>query len=90
MDWIDPYYLMRACTLALFGFWSVRGYRNTFLLIRHLEKVAGVAGMPAKMVRLLVLKYILRVTIFDPINLGLLLIAGMLWASLFTARFEFI
>ena len=42
--------------------------------------------MPAKLVRLMVFKYILRVTVFDRINLGLLLIAGMLWASLFTAR----
>lgn len=89
MQLIDPYSLMRMCTLVIFGFWSVRGYRNTFLLIRHLERVAGVAGMPAKMVRVMVFKYALRVTVLDPINLGLLMISGLLWAGLFTARFNF-
>lgn len=88
MDWIDPYSLMRICTLAIFGFWTVRGYRNTYLLIRHLERVAGVAGMPAKMVRMMVFKYTLRVTVYDPVNLALLLIAGLLWAGLFSARFD--
>ena len=88
MEWIDPFYLMRGCTLAIFGFWSVRGYWNTFQLIRRLERIAGVAGMPTNMVRTMIFKYALRVTVFDPINLALLLMAMTLWAGLFSARLD--
>ncbi len=88
MQWVDPFDLMRVCTLAIFGFWSVRGYWRTFQLVRRLERVAGIAGMPSRLVRVLVLKYALRVTIFDPVNLALLLAAMTLWAGLFSARFD--
>jgi len=86
MELVDPFYLMRGCTLAIFGFWTVRGYWNAFRLIRRLERVAGMVGMPKKMMRMVVLKYALNITVFDPINLSLLIVSAVLWAGLFTSR----
>ena len=80
---IEPFTLMRLCTLGIFGFWTVRGYWRTLRLVKKWERSGERLGIPRAVVRREVLRFVLRVTVFDPVNVGLWAIAAAIWTTLF-------
>lgn len=81
MNLPNPYGLMRVFTLVLFGFWTIRGYWRILALLRRWTEIAQRFGIPASFVRREVGRYVLRITLLDPINVALLAIAVVIWAQ---------
>lgn len=85
MELPSPYYLMRALTLAIFGFWAVRGYYRGLVLAQRWTAIGASFGIPAAFIRRQMVVFVLRITILDPLNLTLLAAAALIWGPLFQA-----
>lgn len=85
MELPSPYYLMRALTLVIFGFWTVRGYYNALRLAQRWTAIGESFGISRTFIRRQMVVFVLRITILDPINLTLLATAVLIWGPLFRA-----
>ena len=52
-----------------------------FALLKRGTEIAERFGIPASFVRRALARYVLRITILDPINVGLLAVAVVIWAQ---------
>ncbi len=85
MELPNPYYMMRGLTLAIFGFWSLRGAWRALRLAQRWTAIGVSLGLSARAIRRQMLVFSLRITILDPLNLVLLATALLIWGPLFQA-----
>jgi len=77
----DPVFVCRVMTIALFLYWSVRGWIRMGSFVKRLERIARSAGLVSLDVRRLVKSVAIRATIGDPVNALLLCVIAWLWMT---------
>jgi len=76
---VEPYSFIRAVTLTLATFWTLRaGFRMVRFLDRWERRLAG-AGMDRAWLRRQALVFSIRTTVADPLNLLLMLVLTAIW-----------
>ena len=78
---LDPVYVCRATTIALFLYWGARGWLRMGKFVRRMERIAQSAGFSARDVRREVKRMALSATIGDPLNVLLLCVVAWLWTA---------
>ena len=76
---IEPYVYVRTITIGLGTIWFIQGLFRLRRFMRLWKKRLIPLGIPADLLRKAVLVFVLRTTVLDPINLGLLLLLIGLW-----------
>jgi hypothetical protein len=77
MELPDPVLVCRVTTLALFLYWSVRGWVRMGRFVRRLERVVGGMGLRSLNVKRQVRRVAVGATVGDPVNA--LLLCVVLW-----------
>jgi len=77
----DPVYICRVTTIAIFLYWSVRGWLRIGRFMRSLETKAREFGVSAREVRKQVRRVVLCATVGDPTNALLLCVIAWLWTA---------
>lgn len=75
----DPVLICRATTIALFTYWSARGWVRAIRFVKRLEETASASGLAPGQVRRQVKRVALCATIGDPLNVLLLCFVAWLW-----------
>ena len=76
---IDPYEYVRAVTVGMATIWTVGGVLRMWRFTRRWRRRMAVAGMSRAWTRRMLRTMVLRITVFDPVNLGLMLVLLLLW-----------
>ena len=76
---LDPYDFMRLVTVALATVWTLRGSLRTWRFLRRWEARLDDWGVSRAHLRRALMVMIARITILDPVNLGLILALGGIW-----------
>jgi hypothetical protein len=77
----DPVLICKATTIALFLYWSVRGWVRMIRFVKRLERTASASGLAKGEVRRQVKRVALCATIGDPLNALLLCFIVWLWIA---------
>ena len=76
---LDPVLSCRASTIALFTYWSVRGWVRAIRFVKRLEETASASGLAPGQVRQQVKRVALCATIGDALIVLLLWFVAWLW-----------
>ena len=79
MELPDPYRFVRFVTISLGSFWTVAGLVRMFRFGRRWEYRMQHLGIPRSWFRKQIFAAAVRATIFDPVNLSLMLILFAIW-----------
>ena len=77
----DPGLVCRVTTIALFLYWSVRGWIRMGRFVRRLERLGATSGFKPGEVRRQVKRVALCATVGDPLNAFLLCVVAWLWTA---------
>lgn len=77
----SPYEFVRATTLLLAVFWTLRGLARTIGFARNWEHRLFGWGMSRRWLRLQIAKVAVRATVLDPVNLALAALLLALWVG---------
>ena len=78
---LDPYTFIRLVTFSLATFWTLRMVLRTVRFLDRWERRLEGFGIERRWLRRQVSVAMLRASVLDPINLGLLLILVGVWAA---------
>jgi hypothetical protein len=76
----DPVFICRVTTMALFVYWSLRGWIRMIRFVRRLERTASASGLKRGEVRRQMKRVAICATIGDPLNALLLCFIVWLWS----------
>ena len=79
MELPDPYRFVRFVTISLGSFWTVAAGTRMIRLSRSWEARMHHLGIPRSWFRRQILMVIVRTTVLDPINLGLICLLVGIW-----------
>ncbi|QDU69096.1 hypothetical protein [Engelhardtia mirabilis] len=75
----EPYAFVRAVTLSLAAFWTLRGLRRGLVVLGQLGEHFEELGLPRGVLHRAALRIALRATVLDAVNLSLILVIVGLW-----------
>jgi len=75
----DPYRFVRFVTITLGSIWSVAAAFRLFRMSRRWETHMRRYGIPRSWFRRQILTIIVRTTVLDPVNLGLICLLAGIW-----------
>ena len=78
---VEPYALIRAVTLTMASFWTLRSYWRLARSLDRWERRLVPFGISRKWVRIQLVRMMLRASVFDPLNLALFLILVSVWVA---------
>jgi hypothetical protein len=76
----DPYVFVRAVTMSTAAFWTLRGLVRAARFVRRWERRMHPLGLPHAWFRAQVARMLVRATILDPVNVGLMLVLLAIWS----------
>lgn len=76
---IDPYTFVRAITISLATFWTLRGVWRMVRFARRWEHRLHPVGMPRPWLRRQIGLMVLRASLFDPLSCGMFAVLVGLW-----------
>lgn len=77
----EPWAYWRTVTLLMAGLWTLSGLARLLWFHHRWERRLEEVGASRRWLRRQLLQVVLRVTVLDPWNLGLLLLLAALWSS---------
>jgi hypothetical protein len=77
---VEPYTYVRTITLGLGTLWTLGGIVRTVRFARRWHSRLAPLGLSDRWLRKQVLRFVLRATVLDPINLALLLVLLGSWS----------
>lgn len=78
---LTPYGFVRAVTIVLATFWTLRGAARTIGFARNWERRLYAWGLSRRWLRRQLARVVLRATVFDPVNVALACVLVALWVG---------
>jgi hypothetical protein len=83
---VEPYTYVRAITLGLGTIWTIGGMFRTYRFYCRWRDRLVPLGFEKPWLRLQVRTFVLRTTVLDPVNLGLVMVLLGVWVALALVR----
>lgn len=78
---LEPYPFIRAVTLSMAAFWTLRTVLRTIRFLDRWERRLAPFGIGRAWLRVQVLRMMLRASVLDPLNLALALALLSVWVA---------